>query len=96
MPKARRPVVALVIASMLAIMMHTAPTAVETVGEYSAAMVVMGGTLLGGTTAQMAAPNQFGPTIGFWSWVRVIAAGVALFAMVWCHEDVNEGGNWGC
>ena len=97
MRKARRSVVALVIASMLAVITHTAPNAVETVGEYSAAMVAVGGTLLlGGGAAQIAAPNHYSPTFGFWSWVRVIASAVALFVMIWCHDDVNEGDNWGC
>ena len=97
MLKTRRSVVALVIASMLAVIMHTGPNAVGTVGEYSAAMVAMGGTLLlGGSAAEIAAPDHYGPTVGFWSWVRVIASAVALFVMVWCHDDVNEGENWGC
>ena len=94
MPKPRRTIVALVIASLLAVTMHVAPQAAQATVDFSQATLLVGTTLVGGSGAHTIVPSLQGPTVGFWSWVSIIAGAVALFARIWCEGEDNE--NWGC
>ena len=94
MTKPRRTIVALVIASLLAVGVHVAPTAAQAAVDFSEATLLVGTALMGDVAVQAIAPSLHGPTVGFWSWVSIIAGAVALFARIWCEGDDNE--NWGC
>lgn len=101
MTKPKRTLVALLIASVLAASVQVAPSVAEEAVQFGAHVAAMGtflvdSTLLNPAGVPVITPDRMGPQVGFWSWVGIIASGVALFVRIWCHEDVNEGGNWGC